>query len=117
MNRRQSSWTPERRVEHGIAMRAFWARRKADEAARLAVEPAEETAAAAPAARHAPAPEQASVPVSERTAWTEARSLLLAGLPVVDVARELDLDRGRVSQLAQQLGVAKSKIMKEARNG
>lgn len=57
------------------------------------------------------------MPVSERTAWTEARSLLLAGLPVVDVARELDLDRGRVSQLAQQLGVAKSKIMKEARNG
>ncbi|MFC7611603.1 hypothetical protein [Teichococcus aestuarii] len=104
-----ASWTPERRAVQSVAMRAFWERRRSDLAAR-ATEMEVPQADITPAA----APEPQSKAVSERTAWTEARALLLARMSVVEVARELQLPTGRVSALAEELGVAKSKLSKGA---
>lgn len=91
-------WTPERRAAHSAAMRAHHAQRRAVLASLAPPPPPPQ-----PEPEPQPAAPPARQPVSERTAWTEARKLLAAGLSVVEVSRELALPTGRVSDLAHQI--------------
>lgn len=96
-----AGWTPEARAAAADRMRARHAAHRAALAAAAAPLPAPPPPA--PVALAALEPDPPGAPVSERTAWCEARDLLLAGVPVVQVARDLALPTGRVSALAFEL--------------
>lgn len=56
----------------------------------------------------APSPARAVTAANITAIWDEARDLLLAGRPVIDVARELELPTSRVSDLQFRLREARA---------